>query len=100
MTISGNANLKTLTGLENLKSLQQLTISGNDKLTTLSGIENLKSLQQLTILGNYKLTTFDLSFLYKLENLEEIDIDFLKDEDIVKLKKHFPKAKISGGYIF
>jgi hypothetical protein len=59
ISISSNAQLENLDGLENLQETIILSITGNDQLTSIGGISNLEGVLQLNIVNNPALITFN-----------------------------------------
>jgi hypothetical protein len=59
ITITNNANLSSLQGLNNLDKVRKLQITNNPSLTSLEGLEGLTKVEKLDILNNSALTTLN-----------------------------------------
>jgi internalin A len=61
----------------------------------LSGIDNLKNLEELYLTQN---RVTDITPLMKLKKLKILYLDYMKEEDLKKLRKALPDCRINDSY--
>jgi Leucine-rich repeat (LRR) protein len=72
-----SSKIKTLEGIEKLKSLEELSLSRNNQLENINIIKDIKSLNKFSIEKCNKL--IDYNFVYELENIKSLYVDnFIK----------------------
>jgi internalin A len=72
-----SSKIKSLEGIERLKSLEELSLSRNNSLENINIIKNINSLNKLSIEKCKKL--IDYNFVYELENIKSLYVDkFIK----------------------
>jgi hypothetical protein len=72
LTISDNAQLQDLAGLENLTSVDNLDIEQNDQLTTLGALGAVTRLSYLTAARNPRLPTCEVRALFRRAGGQEL----------------------------